>query len=133
MNNNRFFRCAKCENVFLTVVGLGNTASCCGAPLVEMHFGEMDEGKEKHMPMLTQSEDRVYVDVGEREHPMVEDHSISFIYLRTNRGGHLRYLSPTQAPSASFTMEDDEDLRAAYAYCNKHGMWMREVGDENKG
>ncbi len=127
MNNNRFFRCRKCENVFLTVVGLGEHASCCGEPLVQMHFGASDEGRDKHMPILMQSEGRVCVDVGTQAHPMLEDHNIHFIYIRTNRGGKLRYLSPEGDPSASFTLEDDEDLRAAYAYCNKHGMWMREV------
>ena len=127
MNNNRFFKCTKCDNVFLTVIGLGNSASCCGAPMVEMHFTTEGEGQEKHLPILTQTEGMVYVDVGENEHPMLEDHSINFIYIRTNRGGKLRYLSPNHAPSAAFTLEDDEEVRAAYAYCNKHGMWMREV------
>jgi superoxide reductase len=108
----------------LSVIGLGNDVTCCNEKMHEIVFKTMDEGKEKHLPLVSRSKSSVYVDVGENEHPMIEEHSINFIYLRTNKGGHLCYLKPGEPPATAFDIRDEEP-KVAYAYCNKHGMWEK--------
>ncbi len=110
----------------LAVIGLGNAVQCCGKEMKQVDFKSGDEGKEKHLPMVSRTSTTLYIDIGEHEHPMVEEHSINFIYLRTNKGGHLAYLSPYEPPAAAFDI-GDEDPKAAYAYCNKHGMWEKSL------
>ena len=44
--------------------------------------------------------------------------------LETDQGVSLRYLNPDQPPEAVFPLLPGEKVRAAYAYCNLHGLWM---------
>lgn len=58
---------------------------------------------------------------------MEEAHSIHWIYLQTDRGGHRRKLSPGEKPEASFWLTDGEKAIATFAWCNLHGLWMTEI------
>lgn len=62
--------------------------------------------------------------MGEIPHPMSELHYIEWIYLQTNRGGHMRRLYPGESPVARFKICDSEKPFCAYAYCNLHGLWQ---------
>ena len=68
----------------------------------------------------------VTVTVGSVEHPMIAEHSILWVYLETDKGGHRKCLEVGKAPVVSFVIPGEKPV-AAYAYCNLHGLWMAEV------
>lgn len=95
-------------------------------------FEELDPSKaegagEKHLPSVTVNGSAVKVEVGTVHHPMTEEHSIGWIYLETNHGGQVKFLSPDQEPVAEFSLTADDSPVAAYAYCNLHGFWKTEL------
>ena len=53
---------------------------------------------------------------------MDEEHSIPWVYLQTKRGGQRKILAPGSEAKVVFLLDQDEPV-AAYAYCNKHGLW----------
>jgi len=99
---------------------------CCGDKMREIVAGTVDASKEKHVPVVKVSDNKVEVTVGEVTHPMTEDHYIQWIYLQTEKGSQFKMLKPGEDPKAVFTLSDDKAI-AAYEYCNLHGLWKKEV------
>ena len=85
-----------------------------------------DWKSEKHVPVITVEGDTVKVAIGAAVHPMTEEHFIQWIFLETENGGQLRYLTPGQAPKAVFELGSEKPV-AVYAYCNLHGLWMTKL------
>ena len=57
---------------------------------------------------------------------MVQEHSILWVYLQTDKGGQRKCLEVGAAPTVSFALSGEKPL-AAYAYCNLHGLWKAEI------
>ena len=92
----------------------------------ELVANTTDGAYEKHVPVIVpKDEDTIVVGVGEVEHPMMEAHYIEWILLETMQGFQIRYLKPGMKPVAFFKV--NEELVAAYEYCNLHGLWKAEV------
>jgi len=89
-----------------------------------------DAAHEKHVPVITVNGNIVEVVVGSVEHPMMEQHYITGIYLETTKGGQLKHLSPGEAPKASFIISENEEVVAAYEYCNLHGLWEASIQEK---
>ena len=81
---------------------------------------------EKHLPAVSVDGDVISVNVGSVDHPMLPEHYIEWIYLKTEKGGQRKNLEPGAAPAAKFVVCEDKPV-AVYAYCNLHGLWMTEV------
>jgi superoxide reductase len=94
--------------------------------MVELVPGTVEASHEKHIPVVKVEGNVVKVDVGSVAHPMVEEHSILWVYLQTDKGGSLKYLEVGKAPEVSFAIADEKPV-AVYAYCNLHGLWKAEV------
>ncbi len=120
----RFFICRHCGNLVGLVRNAGVPMVCCGEPMEEL-VPNANGVTEKHQPVIKQEGSRVTVTISSVLHPMTEEHFIEWIYLETDRGGQRKALSPGEAPEAVFLLEDDEVI-AAYAYCNLHGLWKTE-------
>jgi len=71
----------------------------------------------------------VLVTIGETLHPMEEAHSILWVYLETDKGGHRRCLEIGRDPYATFVLAGEKPL-AVYAYCNLHGLWKTEIQEK---
>lgn len=126
MCENRFYICRRCGNVIGMIEGSGVPIKCCGQNM-EMLESEKEEGKtETHKPVVEINGDKVKVRVGNTAHPMEQKHSISWVYLQTDRGGHRKCLEADGAPEVDFVLSDEKPM-AVYAYCNLHGMWITEV------
>ena len=68
----------------------------------------------------------VKVEVGEVEHPMLEEHYIGFVAIETKNGAvQKKYLNPGEKPVAEFVLAEGDELVAAYEYCNLHGLWKK--------
>lgn len=119
----KFFICEHCGNIVEFVKETGVPVMCCGQKMTEMVPGTTDAALEKHVPVVTVDGDKVTVEVGSVEHPMVEEHYIQWIAIETSRGTQRVKLEYTDKPRAEFKLAEGESFIAAYEYCNLHGLW----------
>ncbi len=122
----RFFRCEHCGNIITMVKDAGVPVMCCGQKMTELIPGSVDAAAEKHLPVFTAEGNKVYVVVGDVEHPMNAKHYIEWISIQTKYGSQKRILTPTDKPAACFSLGSGDEVEAVYAYCNLHGLWMSE-------
>ncbi len=127
MCETRFYICEKCGNMVGMIHSSGVPLMCCGQKMTKLEAGTVEASKEKHIPVATVEGGTVKVSVGSVEHPMVEEHSILWVYLQTSKGGQRKCLEVGKAPVVSFALADGEEPIAVYAYCNLHGLWMSEI------
>ena len=122
----KFFKCNVCGNMVGMIHDGGAPLVCCGQNMELLTANTVDAAVEKHVPAVKPIGDNtIEVTVGDVEHPMLKEHYIEWIYLQTKKGGQRKALNPGAAPSAKFTIVDDEPV-AVYAYCNLHGLWKKE-------
>ena len=79
------------------------------------------------MPVVTVDGDKVTVAVGSVEHPMQEEHFITFIALETRKGIQIVNLEPGEKPAAEFIVAQGDAPVAAYEFCNLHGLWKADI------
>ena len=128
MCENRFYICEHCGNIVGMIHDAGVPMMCCGQKMTRLEAGTVEASHEKHIPVVSVSGDKVYVNVGEVSHPMAEEHRILWVYLQTDKGGQRKCLEVGAAPEVTFALADEKPL-AVYAYCNLHGLWMAEIVD----
>lgn len=126
MTENRFYICEHCGNLIGMINNSGVPVMCCGQKMTKLIPGVVEASKEKHLPVVTVEGDTVTVTVGSTAHPMISEHSILWVYLQTDRGGHRMNLSPLGDPVAKFSLCDEKPV-AAYAFCNLHGLWKTDI------
>ncbi|MFA9463760.1 MAG: desulfoferrodoxin family protein [Velocimicrobium sp.] len=119
----RFFKCELCGNVIAFVEDKGTPLSCCGQHMTELIPGAVEAAVEKHVPVVSVEGNKVTVTVSTVEHPMTEGHYIQWISLETKQGNQRKMLTPQDKPVAEFMLCDEDEVVAAYAYCNLHGLW----------
>lgn len=122
-----FYKCAHCGNIAVKPFDSGVPLVCCGEKMALLEPNTVDAATEKHVPVVTVDGATVKVAVGEVEHPMAEDHYITFIALETEKGYQTAPLAPGQKPEATFAVAEGDKPVAAYEYCNKHGLWKAEI------
>jgi superoxide reductase len=125
-DNNKFYICEHCGNLIGMIHDAGVPMMCCGQKMTKLEPGVVEASHEKHIPVVTWLDDTVSVVIGEVEHPMVEEHSILWVYLQTDKGGQRKCLKPGQEPYVTFSLANEKPL-AVYAYCNLHGLWKADV------
>ncbi len=121
----KFFICKQCGNIIATVKCSGVPVICCGEEMTELVPGITDGAVEKHVPCFEVKDHKVYVRIGEMEHPMMDTHYIEWISIQTNKGNQRKTLKPNEKPEAVFAILEDEEVEAVYAYCNIHGLWKK--------
>lgn len=136
----KFYKCSICGNIVCMINDSGNPLTCCGKQMVELKPGMTDGAVEKHVPVCSTVNDTAFVKVGEEPHPMTDMHHIEFIAIETNLGIHIRYVwneedkDETCKAKCCFKLCIGEEVIAAYAYCNLHGMFKCDcvaVSDES--
>lgn len=126
MENGRFYICEHCGNLVGMINDSGVPMMCCGQKMTRLEPGTTEASTEKHIPVVTVSDNTVKVAIGLVAHPMVEEHSILWVYLQTDKGGQRKCLAVGDKPELSFAVADEKPL-AVYAYCNLHGLWKAEI------
>jgi superoxide reductase len=121
----RFFKCELCGKIIGEIKGGSPQTICCGEPMKELVANTSDGATEKHVPVITVNGNQIEVVVGEVEHPMLPEHYIEWIALETKQGMQRKALNPGDAPKAVFAIADGDEVVAAYAYCNLHGLWKK--------
>ena len=82
----KFYKCMHCGNIAVKVFDAGVPLVCCGEKMVELVAGSQDAALEKHVPAVEVEGNKVVVNVGSVDHPMLEEHWIQFIRLVTAKG-----------------------------------------------
>ena len=123
----KFFVCKHCGNMIGLLHDAGVPMMCCGEKMVELVPNTTDAAQEKHVPVATVEGNKVVVNVGSVDHPMVAEHWIQWVYLETDKGGHRKVLNPGEKPHVVFALTEDEKPVAVYEYCNLHGLWKAEI------
>ncbi|MBO5274419.1 MAG: desulfoferrodoxin [Clostridia bacterium] len=126
MCENRFYICEHCGNIVGMIHDAGVPMKCCGEKMKKLEPGTVEASTEKHIPVITREDQMIKVTVGAVAHPMTEEHSITWIYLQTCRGGQRKCLKPGSEPTVTFALCDETPI-AVYAYCNLHGLWKADV------
>ena len=125
MKEFKVYRCNKCKKIHIEVQGSPCPTMCCGEEMVLLKANTTDGAAEKHVPVAAVEGQKVIVNVGSVDHPMLEEHYIQFVALETASGIEVKYLNPGEAPHAEFVTE--EAPAAVYEYCNLHGLWKTEL------
>lgn len=121
----RFLRCAHCGNIVAMVKDTGVPVMCCGQKMEELVPGTADASTEKHVPVYTVKDNKVFVTVGEVEHPMTTEHHIEWISIQTKYGNQRKLIPAGSKPTACFALCEGDEVEAVYEYCNLHGLWMK--------
>lgn len=119
----KFFICKHCGNIVASVKEAGVSVMCCGEKMQRLEAGSVDASKEKHVPVISVDGNIVTVTVGSVAHPMESAHSIEWVSLQTKQGNQRKALLPGEKPEVKFALCDGDEVVAAYAYCNLHGLW----------
>lgn len=123
----KFYKCEHCGNIAVKVYDAGVPLFCCGEKMVELVPDTVDAATEKHVPFITREESHIHVNIGEVDHPMLEEHWIEFICLVTNKGYEIHPLHAGEAPATDFYVADGIEPLKVYEYCNLHGLWVTEL------
>lgn len=117
----QIYKCNVCGNIVeLLHTGVGELV-CCGQAMELKKEKKEDEGQEKHVPVMEESENGKKVTVGSVPHPMEDDHYIEWIEVISNDRYCRKFLKPGDAPEAEFNTGDGDTV--IREYCNVHGLW----------
>ena len=119
----KFYRCPVCGQIIAMVKKTAVPVMCCGKPMQEIIPGSVDASQEKHVPVIEMDGNKVVVKVGSAAHPMLPEHYIEWIAIETKQGNQRKALNPGDEPAACFALFEGDEVVAAYAYCNLHGLW----------
>ena len=117
------YRCKHCGNIIAHLNDSGVRCVCCGETMEPIIPNTTDAAGEKHVPVIRQDGRLVTVCVGSVAHPMLDVHYIEWILLETKEGRQRKTLKPGDDPKAVFALTEGDEVIAAYAYCNLHGLW----------
>lgn len=126
MCDSKFYICEECGNIVGIVHSSGVPLVCCGQKMTKLEAGTVEASREKHIPVVKVEDNSIKVLIGSVSHPMTEEHSITWVYLETDKGGQRKCLKPGEPPEVTFAIGDEVPV-AVYAYCNLHGLWRTDI------
>ena len=116
-------KCLKCGAV-VKVIDDCNCENCgikcCGENMVIVRPNSIDAAFEKHVPNYELEGDKLVVTVN---HVMDEDHLIEWILYVNDNTEQFVYFKPGDVLKYTFEGKTGN----LYAYCNKHGLWVKEI------
>ena len=122
-----FYQNGEKDIVVNVIEGSAQEITCNGSRMTKIEPNTSEGAQEKHLPVVEQQGNEVTVKVGDIFHPMQEDHSIQWVYLQSQKGCQMKFLSPGGEPVATFQLCGQDTPVAAYAYCNLHGFWKTQL------
>jgi len=117
------YRCAKCGNLIESLWNGHPAIFCCGEEMKELTPNTTDAAREKHVPVIERSGNKVIVKVGSVPHPMTKEHYILFVELLAgDKVLRHDFKEGDTVAEAAFIVEGDIPLQAR-EYCNLHSLW----------
>ena len=121
----KIYVCKKCGNVILKLEDKSEALVCCGEKMTLVETNTTEAATEKHLPVYEIKDGMINIIVGEVEHPLTDEHYISFIILASDDNYMIKKLTAGDKPEASFPY--DKSYNKIYAYCNLHSLWLTEI------
>ena len=123
MEELKLKRCLKCGALVkvLQDCNCNDGIMCCGEKMQDVTANSMDASFEKHVPTYQKEGNDIIVTVN---HVMEEEHYIEWILVKYENENKEVFFKPGDKPSLRVPYEKGALI---YSYCNKHGLWMREV------
>ncbi len=115
------YKCSLCGNIVEVLHGGDGELVCCGEPMKKLTENTTDAAKEKHVPVIEKISGGYTVKIGSVAHPMTDEHSIEWIELLADGKAYRQFLSPGDAPEATFMVTATQV--SAREHCNLHGLW----------
>ena len=94
---------------------------CCNEEMKELKVNSADASFEKHIPTYEIKDGMIYVSVN---HVMEEEHLINWISIVSDNQEVTTYLEHGEEARMIAKYIPGSKI---YSYCNKHGLWMKEV------
>lgn len=123
-NELKIKRCEKCGavvKVFSDCKCEDCKIICCEEEMKVVVPNSTDAAVEKHVPTYQRVEDEILVKVN---HVMEKEHYIEWISLVKENKEFTVRLYPEQAAEVRLPYIKGATI---YAYCNKHGLWKKEI------
>ena len=120
----KLYKCKKCGKVINILDNKDTDTICCNELMEELIPNTVDASYEKHIPSVSIEDNMIYVQIGEVEHPMTEEHYIKWIMCEYKDAYIVKELKPNEKPVAYFDYKEGIKI---YAYCNLHGLWIKEL------
>ena len=117
----QIYKCDSCGSIVEVLHEGGGELVCCGEPMKLFVENTVDAAKEKHIPVVEKTGERVNVKVGSVPHPMEEKHYIEWVEIIEGGKAYRQFLKPGDTPEASFDIQAGQVT--AREYCNLHGLW----------
>ena len=121
----KFYKCAHCGKIIALINDVNVPTICCGEVMQEIKENTVDAAVEKHIPVYEVKGNKVHVEVGSILHPMLDNHYIEWILLKSKNGNQRVRLNPGDEPKADFALIDGDEVLEVLAYCNLHGLWKK--------
>ena len=121
----KIYVCKNCGTVMLKLEDKSEALVCCGDKMELIDVNTTEAATEKHLPVYEIKEGMVNIKVGEVEHPMTDDHYISFIILASDDSYLIKMLKAGDKPEVNFSYSSE--YNKIYAYCNLHSLWLTEI------
>lgn len=115
------YKCEICGNMVEIIHQGAGQLVCCEQPMTLLAAKTEEEGKEKHLPVIEETEEGIKVKVGSVPHPMEEKHFIEWIEIIADGAAYRKFLTPGLSPEAFFEIKDEK--YKVREYCNIHGLW----------
>ena len=119
---NQVYKCSICGNIVQILHTGAGQLVCCGVPMELMTEKTEDEGLEKHVPVISKTDNGFIVKIGQVAHPMEEAHFIEWIELIADGKSYRQYLKAGDKPEATFCLKANQV--SAREYCSVHGLWQ---------
>ena len=116
----KLLKCNKCGTRVIVDKG-GDNVICCGEQMQEVKPNSVDAAIEKHVPEYKIEDDKIIVTVN---HVMEDEHYIEWIVLESENVLIKKDFIPGDKLEVEFDYIPSSSL---YAYCNKHGLWQKDV------
>lgn len=120
MRELKLYKCLDCETLVKVIRKSECPIKCCGREMMEVKPNSVDAAIEKHIPEYEINDEEIIVKVN---HVMDEDHYIEWICFVGKDKEYVTYLNPGDDAIAKYPYEKG----ILYAYCNKHGLWSKEI------
>jgi len=120
------YKCAICGNTVRVIAKGKGELVCCGQPMDLLEENSTDASTEKHVPVVETVSGGYKVVVGSTPHPMLDEHHITWIALKTDDGiVHEKFLAAGEKPE--MVVKTAAKAVKAGEYCNIHGLWVKKV------
>ncbi len=120
----QIYKCEICGNVVEVLHTGARALVCCKQPMNLLVEQTEESGREKHRPVVEETDHGVKVTVGATPHPMAEKHYIEWVEVAAGDKVLRKFLKPGDAPEAAFGVADKHvGVAKVRAYCNLHGLW----------